>query len=79
MIREATVDDRLRIIEMTTRFIIETQYHHWLAGATSYRIAAYVDDVLQGGMVWLAELAGDEPRWERAAIARDRHARVNRV
>jgi GNAT superfamily N-acetyltransferase len=56
MIREATAADRFRIIEMTTRFILESQYHHWLSGATPERIGAYVDAVLESGVIFVYEL-----------------------
>jgi hypothetical protein len=55
MIREATGADKFRLVEMTTRFILESQYHHWLAGATPERIGAYVDAVLESGVIFVAE------------------------
>jgi GNAT superfamily N-acetyltransferase len=55
MIREATAADKFRLVEMTTRFILESQYHHWLAGATPERISDYVDAVLERGVIFVAE------------------------
>jgi GNAT superfamily N-acetyltransferase len=55
MIREATAADKFRLVEMTTRFILESQYHHWLAGATPERIGDYVDAVLERGVIFVYE------------------------
>lgn len=55
MIREATVDDKFRLVEMTTRFIVSTRYHEWLGGTTPDRIGALVDRVLEHGVIFVAE------------------------
>lgn len=54
MIREATVDDKFRLVEMSTRFILSTNYHQWLE-VVPERISKHVDTLLEHGAIFVAE------------------------
>lgn len=54
MIREATPDDKPRLIEMGARFIISSRYHLWLSTRPE-GIAALIDRVLYHGVIFVAE------------------------
>lgn len=55
MIREATVADKLRLVEMATRFILTSSYSQWLQ-VVPEKIAAHVDTLLEHGVIFVAEI-----------------------
>lgn len=55
MIREATLSDMPRLVEMARRFIASSIYREWLEGASSEQVADYVRVVLEHGTIFVAE------------------------
>lgn len=56
-IREATPADKFRLVEMASRFLLESQYGEMFENrATPEKIGALVDQVLQIGAVFVAEV-----------------------
>lgn len=54
MIREATVGDKPRLIQMAARFILSSRYQEFLTPQPD-RIAALIDQVLAHGVIFVAE------------------------
>lgn len=71
MIRQATIEDRVDIVRMATRFILESHYNTFLAGWTATSVAHFVDKVLEHGVIFVCERVtiATEPRWQQGAPA----------
>lgn len=68
MIRTATPADKFRVVEMASRFLLESQYGEMFENrATPDKIGALVDQLLKVGVIFVAELADDDPRWQQGA------------
>lgn len=55
MIRRATIEDKDRLVEMATRFILESRYQEFLTPIPE-RIGALIDQVLEVGVIWVGTI-----------------------